>query len=96
MFTILSISDSDKHRNSAIQEYEKRLGKFVDIQNIKPSKNGSREQIIQKDTETILQLLQKKYQNYCKILMSKDGKLQTTEEFSSSVSKHNHVVFIIG
>jgi hypothetical protein len=39
MFTILSISDSDKHRNSAIQEYEKRLGKIVTIENIKPSKN---------------------------------------------------------
>jgi hypothetical protein len=39
MYTILSISDSDKHRNSAIQEYEKRLGKMVCIENIKPAKN---------------------------------------------------------
>jgi hypothetical protein len=39
MFTILAISDSDKHRSSAIQEYEKRLGKLIIIENIKPAKN---------------------------------------------------------
>ncbi|HCB51043.1 TPA: hypothetical protein DEP21_00375 [Patescibacteria group bacterium] len=95
MFTILSISDSDKHRNSAIQEYEKRLGKLISIENIKPSKNGTHEQIIQKDTENIIQILEKKYKNHYKIMMSKDGKLLTTEEFTSLVSKPNHVVFII-
>jgi hypothetical protein len=39
MYTILSISDSDKHRNTAIQEYQKRLGKMIVIENIKPAKN---------------------------------------------------------
>ena len=95
MISILSISDSDKHRSSAIQEYEKRLGKWLIIDNIKPSKNGSNDQIIQKDTEQIIQLLQKKYQQHYKILMSKDGKLMTTEELYSTVSKYNHIVFII-
>lgn len=95
MFTILSISDSDKHRNTAIQEYEKRLGKLVSIENIKPAKNGTHEQIIQKDTENIIQILEKKYQNYYKILMSKDGKLTSTEELEKIVHKQNHVVFII-
>ncbi|MDD3262641.1 MAG: 23S rRNA (pseudouridine(1915)-N(3))-methyltransferase RlmH [Candidatus Absconditabacteria bacterium] len=96
MYTILSISDSDKHRNSAIQEYEKRLGKMVCIENIKPAKNGSQEQIIKQDTENIIQILNKKYQQHYKILMSKDGKLLTTEELEKTVHKQNHVVFIIG
>lgn len=96
MYTILSISDSDKHRNIAIQEYEKRLGKMVYIENIKPAKNGSQEQIIKQDTENIIQILNKKYQQHYKILMSKDGKLATTEELEKLIHKPNHVVFIIG
>lgn len=96
MYTILSISDSDKHRNSAIQEYEKRLGKSVSIENIKPAKNGSRDQIIQQDTENIIQMLNKKYKDHYKILMSKDGKLMTTEELEKTIHKQNHVIFIIG
>lgn len=95
MFAILSISDSDKHRNSAIQEYEKRLGKLVIIDNIKPSKNWTREQIIQKDTENIIQILNKKYQQHYKIMMSKDGKLVDTETLENMIHKQNHVVFII-
>jgi len=95
MYTILSISDSDKHRNSAIQEYEKRLGKLINIENIKPSKNWTHEQIIKQDTENIIQILWKKYQNHHKILMSKDGKLTTTEELEKTIHKYNHVVFII-
>ena len=67
MFTILSISDSDKHWTSAIAEFEKRLGKTLTIENIKPAKNGSREQIIAKDTENIIQLLEKKYSKYHKV-----------------------------
>lgn len=96
MCTILSISDSDKHRNTAIQEYQKRLGKMIVIENIKPAKNWTREQIIQKDTENIIQILNKKYQQHYKILMSKDGKLTTTEELEKTIHKPNHVIFIIG
>jgi 23S rRNA pseudoU1915 N3-methylase RlmH len=36
---IISVSDSDKHFSSAIQEYCKRLGRDVDIVDIKPEKN---------------------------------------------------------
>lgn len=95
MYTILSISDSDKHRSWAIQEYEKRLGKLVSIENIKPAKNWTHEQILQKDTENSIQILEKKYQQHYKILMSKDGKITSTEDFHSIIHKYNHVVFII-
>jgi len=38
MFFILSISDSDKHREKVVEEYTKRLGRSVKIENIKPSR----------------------------------------------------------
>jgi 23S rRNA pseudoU1915 N3-methylase RlmH len=56
--TLLCISDSDKHFASAIAEYEKRLGKQFTITNLKPVKHGSREQIIQKETQKISDKLQ--------------------------------------
>lgn len=95
MYTILSISNSDKHRDSAVQEYQKRLGKMIEIDNIKPSKNWSQSQLILQDTEKIIQILNKKYQKYYKILMSKDGELQNTEQFAKNIQSHNHCVFII-
>ena len=75
MFTILAISDSDKHRQSAIQEYTKRLGKSVKILDLKPSKNGIPQQIIQADTELILTQLPK-FPHTQKFLLSKEGKTQ--------------------
>jgi 23S rRNA pseudoU1915 N3-methylase RlmH len=81
LFVILNISDSDKHRDTAIQEYTKRLGKTVSIEDIKPVKNGTQEQIISKETEIILEKLEKKYKDRNKVLLSKDGKQYSTEEF---------------
>jgi 23S rRNA pseudoU1915 N3-methylase RlmH len=69
---------------------------MIVIENIKPAKNWTREQIIQKDTENIIQILNKKYQQHYKILMSKDGKLTTTEQLEKTIHKPNHVIFIIG
>ena len=80
-YVILNISDSDKHRASAISEYTKRLWKSVILENLKPCKNGSREQIIEKETWEILEKLHKKYKDWDYILMSKDGDLVTTEKF---------------
>ena len=59
MIKILCISDSDKHFDSAIQEYKNRLTKNIEIRNIKPSKNGSKQQIINQDTENINKQLKK-------------------------------------
>ncbi|MEI7478430.1 MAG: 23S rRNA (pseudouridine(1915)-N(3))-methyltransferase RlmH [bacterium] len=55
---IIAISDSDKHFDSAIQEYLKRLGKDCSITTIKPEKNGTRDQIIHKETTKILEKIQ--------------------------------------
>ena len=38
-YTILHISDSDKHWSEAINEYTKRLGKSIAIDTVKPVKN---------------------------------------------------------
>lgn len=95
MHTILSISDSDKHFASAIQEYTKRLGKFIQIKNVKPIKNGSQEHVIQKETDTLIEILEKKYTQYNKILLSKEGKILDTFEFKTAAEKKNHTVWII-
>lgn len=95
MFTILSISDSDKHFGSAILEYEKRLWKQLKIENIKPFKAENHTLIIQKETELLLEILEKKYWNYQKILLIKEGQFLTTEELSEKIEGKDSV-FIIG
>ena len=93
-YVILNISDSDKHWASAIWEYTKRLWKSVILENLKPCKNGTREQIIEKETWEILEKLNKKYKDWDYILMSKDWDLVTTEKFLD-ICKNKNIVFII-
>lgn len=94
MFVILSISDSDKHRDKVVEEYTKRLGKSVKIENIKPSRNGNTQKIIKVDTENIIVHL-KKFSAYKKILLSKEGKFIDTMEFHK-LCTNNDCMFIIG
>lgn len=94
MFVILSISDSDKHREKVVEEYTKRLGKSVKIENIKPNRKGNNQQMIQADTENIIAKLEK-FSEYKKILLSKEGKLVTTMDLHTMLTNQN-VVFIIG
>ena len=94
MFIILSVSDSDKHREKVVEEYTKRLSKSVKIENIKPSRKGNTEQMIQADTENIIAKLEK-FSGYKKILLSKEGKLVTTMDLHKMFTNKN-VVFIIG
>ncbi len=94
MHTILAISDSDKHFKTAIEEYSKRLWNSFKFHDIKPFKDSNPNLVIQKDTENIKDMLEKKYSNAKKILLSKDGKLITTEDFAKKIN-HQEVVFII-
>lgn len=94
MFVILSISDSDKHREKVVEEYIKRLGKSVKIENIKPSRKGNNEQMIQADTENIIAKLEK-FSEYKKILLSKEGKQLDTLALHKLLTNQN-TVFIIG
>ncbi len=94
MFVILSISDSDKHREKVVEEYRKRLGKSVNIVNIKPSRKGNNQQIIQSDTENIIAKLEK-FSEYKKVLLSKEGKQLDTVALHKFLTDKN-CVFIIG
>jgi 23S rRNA pseudoU1915 N3-methylase RlmH len=95
MFVILSVSDSDKHFSWAIQEYEKRLSKEVKIENLKPYRWDNQAFVIEKETESIISILKKKYNWYQKILLIKEGKAYDTMEFASMI-KGKNFVFIIG
>jgi 23S rRNA (pseudouridine1915-N3)-methyltransferase len=93
MFTILSISDSDKHRQSVVDEYAKRLWKSVKILNLKPSRNGSVQQIITADTQNIITHLSK-FSDTQKILLSKEGKQLDTMQLATLV-RNKDSVFVI-
>ena len=95
MINILAISDSDKHFWSAIQEYEKRLWKLINIQNIKPYKWENSDFVVKKDTENIIEILTKKFWSYFKVLLSKDGKSLDTFWIQNIVKTHPNIVFII-
>ncbi|MDR0859757.1 MAG: 23S rRNA (pseudouridine(1915)-N(3))-methyltransferase RlmH [Candidatus Peribacteria bacterium] len=95
MYTILHISDSDKHFSSAIDEYTKRLGKQLSFESLKPFKDSNRDLVIRKETEQLIATISKKYANYQKILLIKEGKMLTTEDFHHLI-QHKDCVFIIG
>jgi len=94
MFVILNISDSDKHWREWILEYSKRLGKAVVIENIKPIKNWTQAQIIEKETDLILERLEKKYKDWNKILLSKEWKNYSTEDLWKFLWKQKNVFII--
>lgn len=93
-YAILNISDSDKHRSSAIWEYEKRLWKSVILDEMKPCKIWTREQIIKKETEDVLERLNKKYKWWDYVLMSKEWDLLSTEELHK-YCRNKDIVFVI-
>lgn len=97
---IICISDSDKHFLTAINEYCKRLGKDIEIITLKPEKNWSHEQIIQKETEKIIVSLQKtiseKTPSHHIILLAKEGRSLSTTQFTHLIEKKYNAVFIIG
>ena len=98
MIKIIYISDSSKHFQNAIDEYKKRFWKLVVLQQIKPSKKSSKEQIIQEDTQNINKILQK-YKNNFNIIMSLSGKQLDTMWFKNLIQenydKWKNINFII-
>ena len=79
MFKIYIVWDSFKHFDSAIKEYEKRLGKNLQIIKIKPTKNWTPQQIIEKDTQKIVKLLEKEKNSYNILLSLKWKELDSLE-----------------
>lgn len=64
------------------------------IENIKPSRKGNTDQMIQADTENIIAKLEK-FSEYKKILLSKEGKQLDTLALHTLLTNKN-TVFIIG
>jgi len=95
-FTLLVISDSDKHFTSACDEYVKRLGKDLTIKTVKPIKWDSQAQIILKDTENIIQILEKDFSSWHKVMMSVMGKQIDTFAFHQYCYSQEKVLFIVG
>lgn len=94
MYVILSVSDSDKHFASAIKEYSKRLWKQIFLDNIKPFRDSNRELILKKETELLINTLEKKYPNFKIFLLIKEWNILSTEELHNFIS-HQDCVFII-
>lgn len=69
MYTILSLSDSDKYFDSAIAEYTKRMQKNLTLIDLKPSKADHRENAIMKDTDIILGRLEKNKEKYDHVIL---------------------------
>ena len=95
MFTILCIADSDKHFSSAIEEYCKRLGKDLKIENLKPFKDDNYSLVIQKETKSLIEVLSKKYSSAQKILMIKEWEKWDTLQLAQNIQAQD-TVFIIG
>ena len=57
MIKIYIFADSHKHFSEAIGEYKKRLGKMVEVIELKPIKKGSSEQIIALETQILKEKL---------------------------------------
>ena len=97
MYKIIITSDSNKHFDSAIKEYEKRLWKSLEIIKLKPVKNWSDKQIIEKETENIIKILEK--QKWFKIILNPEWKSINTNKLYNLVSEKKHFfpnfVFII-
>lgn len=102
MIQIRSISDGDKHFESGVFEYSKRLGRDIQIINIKPSKKDTVQQIVAGDTETIIDKIRltRKSKDAYFVLLSKEGKSWTTEQWKFMLeSKKNSsidIIFLIG
>ena len=98
MYKIIITSDSNKHFESAIKEYEKRLGKTFEITKLKPVKNGSDKQIIEKETDNLIKILEK--QKWFKIVLNPVWKNLDTKELYNLIEEKkqnfSEFIFIIG
>lgn len=97
MFSILCLSDSDKHFSSAVNEYSKRLGKDCSIISLIPAQANTREECIALDTQQIIDYLHQQGSRYDSItLVSLHASSQTTESRVETFPISQRHLFIIG
>ncbi len=88
MFTIYIFADTYKLYKSAIEEYQKRMWKQLQIVHMKPEKGGSWEEVIKKETKKFFELMQKS--RAFKVLLNPKWKILTTEVFYSTIQHKKH------
>jgi 23S rRNA pseudoU1915 N3-methylase RlmH len=98
MYKVIIISDSNKHFDNAIGEYTKRLWKNCDIIKIKPIKNGTEKQIIEKETSFLIEKLDKL--KGFKIVLNPIWKSLNTKKLFNMIEEKKHnfpdIIFIVG
>lgn len=97
MYKILLFSDGHKHFDEAIWEYKKRLGKQVEIIQLKPSKKREIPDIIKEETDIFLQKIVK-LKGY-KIFLDNTWNSFSTQELYKMISlkvwEHSDIIFIL-
>lgn len=97
MYKIIIFSDTYKHFEQSISEYEKRLGKDIEIIKLKPSKRKTQNEIISEETLILKEKLEKI--KWYKILLYIDGNILSTEKFFDLIEKnkqtYSDIIFII-
>lgn len=89
MIKIYIFADSYKIYDTAIQEYQKRLWKQLDIIILKPFKNKDPQLVITKETDILQEILKKN--NGYKIILSPQWKTFTTDKFYNFIeNKKQH------
>jgi 23S rRNA pseudoU1915 N3-methylase RlmH len=98
MYKIIITWDSYKHFETPIKEYVKRLWKTCEIIKLKPVKNWNNSQIIEKETNNLIKILEK--QAGFKIVLNPAWKSFNTKKFYDFIeekkSLHWNIIFIIG
>ncbi|PIE85504.1 hypothetical protein CSA08_01680 [Candidatus Gracilibacteria bacterium] len=98
MIKIYIFVDSYKHFENSIKEYEKRLGKDIELIKIKPSKKTDSNSIIIDETNLLKEKLKK--EKAYKVVLNPNGKSFQTETFLDFVERkklnYGNLVFCVG
>lgn len=98
MVTIYIFADSHKQFSDALREYQKRLGKQLEIRELKPVKKWNPKEIIHAETEILREKLQK--ESAYIVVLSPKGKNISTEELWVIIEQKKcsgeKVIFVIG
>jgi len=98
MIRIIIFSDTYKHFEIAVKEYEKRLWNVIEIIKLKPSKSKVESKIIKEETENLKEKLEKI--KWYKILLFIDWNNISTENLYKLIEKnkqiYSDIIFVIG
>lgn len=98
MIKIYIFADSYKHFSGSIQEYTKRLKKWVEIIKLRPVKKWTPDQIITSETRILLEKLSQI--KWFRIILSPWGKNLSTKDFVSLIEEKKNraqdISFFIG